>query len=162
MPTQIFTRFELAAHGVPPDSPDDVEYSETVLCDEPGPILKYSRQRRVVFRYDGNGKAYSLTYEAPIDTGDHEVHGGHPDDHGWHGPTVEGVEVELRPVVRYEWEPVDERQPATPFQHLTALEQLTAVYEELGHSAYDARQWAAELLHKQAADLPREQAGLTP
>lgn len=106
MPTRHFTRAELATLGVPPDSPDDIEYSDTLLADEHVTVLKYSAQRRVIFRAD-DGKAYAVEYEAPLDTGDFEVGGDGPPDYGWYGDTVEAVEVEEREVTVTRWVPVD-------------------------------------------------------
>lgn len=109
MPTRQFTREQLAALGVPPDRPDDVQYSDHLLADEHVTVLKYSQQRRVIFRAD-DGKTYAVEYQAPIDTGDFEVHGEGPDDYGWWGDTVEAVEVEARTVTVTLWSPVDEPQ----------------------------------------------------
>ncbi|WP_055696527.1 hypothetical protein [Streptomyces silaceus] len=110
MPTRQFTREQLAALGVPPDSPEDVEYSVTLLADEHVTNLKYSQQRRAIFCADDDGKTYAVAYEAPVDAGDFEVHGQSPDDYGWYGPTVEAVEVEERAVTVTRWMPVDEPQ----------------------------------------------------
>ncbi|WP_327671873.1 MULTISPECIES: hypothetical protein [unclassified Streptomyces] len=109
MPTRQFTREQLAALGVPPDSPEDVQYSDTLLVDEHVTNLKYSQQRRVIFAAPDNGRTYAVEYEAPIDAGDYEVGGG-PDNHGWWGNTVDAVEVEERTVTVTLWTPVDEPQ----------------------------------------------------
>ncbi|PBC71537.1 hypothetical protein BX265_6147 [Streptomyces sp. TLI_235] len=106
MPTRHFTIAELAALGVPPDSPDDVEYIHTLLADEQVAILKYTQQRRVIFRVDDDSPAYAVTYEAHIDTGDYEVGDGMPDNHGWWGDTVEVVEVQQQAVTVLQWLPV--------------------------------------------------------
>ncbi|MGH3587073.1 MAG: hypothetical protein ACRDQ0_12195 [Pseudonocardia sp.] len=107
--TRTFTVAGLTRIGVPPDSPDDVQYSDVVLADEFVTTLKYSVQRRCVFRTD-DGRAYAVTYEAEVDSGDYE-HGPGPDNHGWYGDTVEAVEVEERAVTEQRWVPV-EQQPA--------------------------------------------------
>jgi hypothetical protein len=107
MPTRDFTIAELAALNVPPDDPRDIEYHEYVLADEQVTVLKYTAQRRCVFRADDDGKAYAVEYEAPLDTGDFEVGGGMPDQHGWYGNTVNAVEVEEREVTVTRWLPVD-------------------------------------------------------
>ncbi|ARX81575.1 hypothetical protein SMD44_00973 [Streptomyces alboflavus] len=109
MATRQFTREQLATLGIPPDQPDDVEYSDVLLADEHVTNLKYSQQRRVIFEAPDDGKTYAVTYEAPIDVGDFEVGHG-PDDYGWWGDTVEAVEVEERPVTVTRWVPVDEPQ----------------------------------------------------
>ncbi|MGY0023719.1 hypothetical protein ACVHNB_32715 [Streptomyces sp. YJ-C3] len=121
MTTRQFTREQLATLGVPPDSPEDVEYSDTLLADEPVTVLKYSQQRRAIFRAEDDGKAYAVTYEAPIDSGNYEVGGG-PDNHGWWGDTVEAVEVEQRPKVITTWEPVGEQPSGLvgPYQYTDA------------------------------------------
>lgn len=106
MATRTFTRAQLAALGVPPDSPNEVEYSDTLLADEFVTTLKYSAQRRCVFESD-DGKTYSVEYEAPLDTGDFEVGGDGPPGYGWYGDTVEAVEVEEQQVMVTKWVPVD-------------------------------------------------------
>jgi len=105
--TRTFTIAQLTALGVPPDEPDDVEYSDTLLADEHVTTLKYTAQRRCVFRADDDGQAYAVTYEAPLDTGDYEVGDGMPDDHGWYGD-VEAVAVEKREITVVRWVPVRE------------------------------------------------------
>lgn len=105
MPNRQFTREQLATLGVPPDHPDDVQYSDTLLADEHVTVLKYSQQRRVILAAPDDGKTYAVQYEAPIDAGDFEVHGEGPDDYGWYGDTVEGVEVAQLPVMQ--WHAVD-------------------------------------------------------
>lgn len=104
-----FTRQQLAAIGVPPDSPEDIEYSETVLADEPVTTLKYTAQRRCVFRADG--RTYAVEYEGRLDTGDFEVGEYAPDDHGWYGDSVEAVEVEQREVTVTRWLPIEGTPP---------------------------------------------------
>jgi hypothetical protein len=108
--TRTFTRQQLAALGVPPDSPDDIEYSDTLLVDEFVTTLKYSQQRRVIFRAD-DGKTYAVTYEAEVDSGDYE-HGPGPDNHGWYSDTVTAVEVAARDVTVTRWMPVAEEPAA--------------------------------------------------
>ncbi|MFC9681319.1 hypothetical protein [Streptomyces sp. NPDC056948] len=118
MPTRHFTRQQLAALSVPPNSPEDVEYSDTLLADEHVTTLKYTQRRRCIFRAD-DGKAYAVTYEAAIDAGDYET-GAVPEGYGWYGETVEAVEFEQRPMTVLSWEPVEEPADAcgkckTPF-----------------------------------------------
>lgn len=105
MPTRHFTQDQLAALGVPPDSPDDIEYSDTVVADEFVTTLKYSAQRRCIFNAD-DGKTYAVEYEGRLDTGDFEVGGDGPPDYGWYGDTVEAFEVEEREVTVTKWVPV--------------------------------------------------------
>lgn len=148
--TREFTPAELAALSVPPDRPEDVEWSETLLADTHVCVLKYSQQRRAVFIAD-DGLTYAVTYEAPIDTGDYETGPG-PDGPGWYGPTVTATRVVSWPAVVQEW------QPYSPAVHYvdrtrTAFEELTDVYEEGGCRTPDAREFAAELLAKHAAEL---------
>ncbi|MEC3995055.1 hypothetical protein VSR01_16540 [Actinacidiphila sp. DG2A-62] len=104
MSNRTFTRAELAAYGVPPDRPGDVD-GDTVLLDEALCTLKYSQSRRCVFRAD-DGRMYGVQYEAPVDAGDYETGPG-PDDHGWHGDAIATVEVEQRPETVMRWVPVD-------------------------------------------------------
>lgn len=108
MQTRNFTIAELANLNVPPD---EIDYYEHVLVDEYVTTLKYTAQRRCVFEAPDDGKTYAVEYEAELDTGDYEVDGGMPDDHGWSGDTVEAVEVEEREVTVTRWLPVDD--PAT-------------------------------------------------
>ncbi|MGC0418350.1 hypothetical protein [Embleya sp. AB8] len=150
MTTRNFTRDELAHHGVPPYNPEDIQFSQSIRHDEQITILKYSQLRLVVFVCDDDHKTYAVEYESPIDVGDHEVGYG-PDDHGWRGKTIEGTEVRLRPVVVDRWvtvTPGDEHHRGG-----TALHQLTELYEECGVAEHYARQHAAELLAKHAAEL---------
>lgn len=109
MPTRNFTITELTALGVPPDSPDDVQYSDHLIADEFVTTLKYTAQRRCIFRAD-DGRTYTVEYEERLDVGDFEVGDGGPDNHGWWGDTVEAVEVEERAVTATRWVPVDEPQ----------------------------------------------------
>ncbi|MFF8656780.1 hypothetical protein [Streptomyces huasconensis] len=152
MPTRQFTREQLATLGVPPDSPEDVEYSDVLLADEHVTTLKYSQQRRVIFAAPDDGKAYAVTYEAPINAGDFEVHGEGPDDYGWYGDTVEAVEVEERPVLVQQWQPITDPR-AEETDEDPALHHLTEIYGEAGHRDRDAQQYAAELLAKHAREL---------
>lgn len=108
MPTRHFTPAELTEYNVPPDDPTDIEYDEHVLADEQVAILKYTAQRRCVFRADDD-RTYAVEYEAPIDTGDYEVGNGMPDNHGWLDDTVEAVEVEEQEVTVIKWVPTEER-----------------------------------------------------
>lgn len=107
MPTRTFTVDELASLGVPPESPDDIEYSDTILADEPVTILKYTQLRRCVFQ-DEDGDTWAVEYEAPIDTGDFEVGDGVPDGHGWYGDTVTATAVEEREVTVTKWMPTED------------------------------------------------------
>ncbi|MFI5525014.1 hypothetical protein [Streptomyces platensis] len=109
---RTFTITELATLGVPPDEPDDVEYSDHLLADEPVATLKYTGKRRCVFRAPDDGRTYAVEYEAELDTGDYEVGGGMPDNHGWYGGTVEAIEMEQREVTVTRWLPVEDT-PAT-------------------------------------------------
>ncbi|QCX81093.1 hypothetical protein C9F11_37550 [Streptomyces sp. YIM 121038] len=123
MTDRHFTREQLAALGVPPDQPDDVEYSDVLLADEHVTNLKYTALRRVIFTAPDDGRTYAVEYQAPIDVGDFEVGDGGPDDYGWYGPTVEAVEVEERPVVVQQWVPVDEPsalKPCEPYRYTDA------------------------------------------
>jgi hypothetical protein len=104
MPTRDFTIAELARLGVPPDSPEDIEYSETVLADEPLGVSKYSQTRRCIFRTD-DGRTWAVEYEAKVDAGDYEV-GPPPDNYGWWGDTITGLEVVQVPVTVMHWRPV--------------------------------------------------------
>ncbi|MGW1989648.1 hypothetical protein [Embleya sp. NPDC001921] len=147
MTVRHFTPEQLASYGLPPDSPDNVATSETILHDGPLTILKYSERREVVFRADDD-RTYAVEYEAAIDAGDHEV-GGAPEDHGWSGDLVAAVEVEERPVVVYQWLPVEpEVDPRS-----SAFDRLTKVYEECGLIEHAARQHAAELLDRHAVEM---------
>ncbi|MER6515134.1 hypothetical protein [Nonomuraea sp. NPDC001636] len=107
-----FTHDVLAALGVPPDSPEDVEWSDTILADEHVSMSKYSQTRRCIF-LDDTGTTWAVTYEAQVDAGDYEV-GPPPDNHGWHGDTVEAVEVEAVPTTVIEWHPVGDKPAPTP------------------------------------------------
>lgn len=104
MTTRTFTVAELEAVGIPPDSPDDIAYSDVLLADEPITTLKYSRLRRCIFRAD-DGRTWAVQYEAEVDSGNYE-HGPGPDNHGWYGDTVEAVAVEQRQVTVTRWLPV--------------------------------------------------------
>jgi len=108
MPTRTFTVAELAAIGVPPDSPEDIEYSDHLLADEPVTTLKYTAKRRCIFFAEDDDRTYAVQYEAALDTGDFEVGGYAPDDHGWYGGSVEAVEVEVREVTVTRWVPVED------------------------------------------------------
>ncbi|MFD5384321.1 hypothetical protein ACFWMG_04990 [Streptomyces sp. NPDC127074] len=114
MPIRTFTITELAAIGVPPDSPDDVEYSDVLLADEHVATLKYTQQRRCVFFAEDDCTEYAVEYEAPLDVGDFEVGGYAPDGHGWFGGTVEAVEVEQREVTVIRWVPPPSRTRRPP------------------------------------------------
>lgn len=106
MTNRTFTVAELAALGVPPDSPDDVQYNPDLIADEHITTLKYSYLRRCVFRAS-DGRTYAVEYEAEVDSGDYE-HGPGPDNHGWYGATVEATEVEQQQVVVTRWLPVED------------------------------------------------------
>ncbi|WP_228976716.1 hypothetical protein [Streptomyces sp. DH12] len=151
MPTRRFSRAELAALGVPLADPEEVQYSDTVLADEPVTTMKYTVLRRCVF-HDDDGRTYAVTYEAPIDAGDYEI-GTAPEGHGWYGDTVEAVEVEQRPVVSLTWQTVTD-EPSLDQPRRSALESLTAIYEEAGlvHPPA-ARDAAARWLAEHAGEL---------
>lgn len=106
MPTRIFTVAELTALGVPPDTHDDLMVSDHLIADEFVTTLKYSAQRRVIFRAPDDGKTYAVGYEGRLDVGDFE-YGDGPSGYGWHGDTVEGVEVEEEEITVTQWVPVD-------------------------------------------------------
>ena len=111
---RTFTVAELTALGVPPDSPDDVQYSDHLLADEPVATLKYSQQRRCVFRYN-DGQTWAVTYQAPVDAGDYEA-GPPPENHGWYGDTVTATAMRQLALLKKRWVPVDEvddEMPAT-------------------------------------------------
>lgn len=148
MTTRTFTRDQLDEIGVPPDSPDDIEYSDTVLADEHVTTLKYTQLRRVVFLAEDDGLTYSVEYQAPIDTGDWEV-GEAPDGHGWYGDTVDATEVEERPVVTQQWLPVD--TPASPTLD-TVLPAWEAMYEPGNVSDYLIGYTNSECAAKAAAE----------
>ncbi|RYJ26445.1 hypothetical protein CU044_3738 [Streptomyces sp. L-9-10] len=112
MPTRQFTRNELSNIGVPPEDPEYIEYDDDLLADEPVSTLKYTALRRCVFRAPDDGRTYAVEYEAQLDVGDYEVGEYSPDDHGWHGDIVEGVEVEGREVLVTRWLPVEETDRA--------------------------------------------------
>ncbi|WP_030569690.1 hypothetical protein [Streptomyces aureocirculatus] len=151
MPTRHFTREQLAALSVPPASPKDVEYDPDLLADEHVTVLKYTQQRRVIFRADDD-RTYAVEYEAPLDIWDFEVGDGGPDDHGWLGPTVEAVEVEEQPIVVQQWRLITEPRPEEAHES-PALHHLAEIYGEAGHRDRDAQQYAADLLAKHAREL---------
>ncbi|MFE3378791.1 hypothetical protein [Streptomyces anulatus] len=152
--TRTFTHADLAALGVPPDRPEDVEWSDTVLADIHVTVLKYSQQRRAVFIADDD-KTYAVTYEAALDMGDFEVDGGPPDNHGWYGDTVTATRVVQRPVVVPQWQDY-EPEVHDPHDERTALQQLTDLYEELGRHTSDAQQFAADFLAEHEAELEQQ------
>ncbi|NDK24709.1 hypothetical protein FSY75_09510 [Streptomyces sp. TR1341] len=150
MPVRQFTVSELADLGVPPDRPEDVEWSETVLVDEHVGMSKYSQERRCVFR-DDDGRTYAVTYEAQVDAGHYEV-GPPPENHGWYGDSVEAVEVEQRPVIVARWEPVPD-EPAVDRPRVGAIDSLAAVWEESGARTPVAREAAAEWIVEHADEV---------
>ncbi|MFJ6014519.1 hypothetical protein [Streptomyces sp. NPDC092952] len=150
MTTKQFTVDQLADLGVPPDCPEDVEYSETVLVDEHVSMSKYSQVRRCIFR-DDDGRTWAVTYEAQVDAGDYEV-GPPPDNHGWHGNTVEAVEVEQRPVIVARWESVYD-DPGTEPPLPGAIDSLAAVWEESGARTAVAREAAAAWIIEHADEI---------
>ncbi|MGW3110541.1 hypothetical protein [Streptomyces sp. NPDC001091] len=107
MTTRNFTVAELAGLCVPPDDPDELDYYEHVLADEQVAVLKYTAQRRCVFRSPDDGHTYAVTYEAPLDTGDYELGDGGPEDHGWYGGPVKAEEVREQEFTVTRWVPVD-------------------------------------------------------
>ncbi|MGW6416336.1 hypothetical protein [Streptomyces sp. NPDC055055] len=152
--TRTFTFAELASLGVPPDRPEDVEWSETVLADTHVAVLKYTQQRQAVFLAD-DGQTYRVTYEAPLETGDYEVGGGLPDNYGWTGDAVTATRVVSWPTVTRQWQTYDPRVHDGTAR--TAFTELTEVYEDAGARTLQARQLAAELLMKHAAELAQQQ-----
>lgn len=150
MHVRQFTVGQLADLGVPLDDPSDIEYSETVLVDEPVGTLKYSQQRRCIFRGDDD-RTYAVTYEAQVDAGHYEV-GPPPENHGWYGGTVEAVEVEQRPVIVARWEPVSD-EAAVDRPRLGAIDSLAAVWEESGARTSVAREAAAEWIVEHADEV---------
>ncbi|MCY0957675.1 hypothetical protein [Streptomyces sp. H27-H5] len=151
--TRTFTPAELAAYQVPPDSPQDVQGSETLLADEHVQTLKYSQQRRAVFLAD-DGLTYSVLYEAPVDAGNYETGPG-PHAHGWDGDTVTATRVVSVPVVTQRWRV---HEPAVhDAAGQSAFQELTEVYEDAGCRTSAARQWAADLLTKHARELAAQQ-----
>ncbi|MFF5968177.1 hypothetical protein ACFY64_31540 [Streptomyces collinus] len=153
MPVKHFTIGQLADLGVPPDRPEDVQWSETVLADEPVATLKYSQQRRCVF-LDDDDRTYAVTYEAPVDAGDYEV-GPPPDNYGWSGASIEAVEVERRPVVVARWEPITDEPRVDDEPRQGAIESLAAVWEESGTRSDFARAAAAEWIVTHADEVAR-------
>jgi hypothetical protein len=110
--TRTFTVAELEGLGVPPDSPDEGDWTDGIFADEHITVLKYSQKRRVVFS-DDDGDTWAVEYEAPLDMGDFEVGGGDgTDDHGWHGDTVTATAMEQREVTVTKWLPIETE--ATP------------------------------------------------
>lgn len=156
MTTRAFTTTELARLGVPPDSPDGVEHSDTLLADEFVATLKYSAQRRAVFRAD-DGLTYAVTYEAGIDSGDYE-HGPGPENHGWFGESVEAVLVEQQPVTELRWLPAGVPPPA-PSRPAPAAPSAPAVDAVLREAAAwferDGRAVLKFFGHQAAAELRR-------
>lgn len=144
MPTRIFTVTELAALGVPPSDPRDIEYDPDLLADEHVATLKYTAQRRCVFRADDD-RTYAVEYEGQLDVGDFEVGAGMPDTHGWHGDTVTAVEVEERPVIVARWHPVTD-EPAVDEPRLGAVESLAEWLQESGAHESAARESAAWII----------------
>lgn len=152
MSTRQFTIAELAALGVPPDRPDDIEHDPDVLADERLATLKYTARRRCIFRAPDNGRTYAVEYEGALDVGDYEVGDGGPDNYGWYGDTVEAQEVEQRPVVILEWQPATPA-PAPQHAHATLLDELATVAEDGGVDPDQAVQSAAEWLTEHADAL---------
>ncbi|MFD8820806.1 hypothetical protein ACFV1C_00305 [Streptomyces sp. NPDC059605] len=150
MPTRHFTPDELADLGVPPDSPEDVEWSDTVLVDEHVSMSKYSQERRCIFR-NTDGRTYAVKYEAQVDAGHYEA-GPPPDNHGWYGDTVEAIEVERRPVIVARWEPVTD-EPTVDQPRLGAIDSLAAIWEETGARTSVAREAAAEWIVQHADEV---------
>lgn len=157
MTTRQFTISELAALGVPPDDPRDVEYSQTVIVDQAVTTLKYSEQRRCIF-FDATGaQLWAVTYEAQLRAGHYET-GPSPDNHGWHGDTVEATAVEERAVIVKQWVPLT-GTPATVGPRTGPIESLTAILEQTGATPEEARTAAAKWIVDyagEAADLRDE------
>lgn len=150
MTTKQFTVAQLADLGVPPADPREIEFSEILLADERLSTLKYSENRRCVFR-DDDGTTWAVEYEAQLDAGDYET-GPPPDNHGWYGTSVEAVQVEERAVVVRRWEPVTD-EPASERRHLGALDSLTEIWEEAGARPSIARTSAAAWLIEHADEV---------
>ncbi|MEV0441849.1 hypothetical protein AB0I84_06060 [Streptomyces spectabilis] len=152
MPTRQFTREQLAALGVPPADPDEIQYYDDLLADEAVATLKYTQQRRVIFRAD-DGRTYAVEYETALDTGDFEVGDGGPDDYGWYGDTVEAVEVKERPKVVTTWEPVHGQGTPVDTDNDPVIRHLAEMYVETGCRDQDAQQYAAETLAQHTREL---------
>lgn len=157
MITREFTPAELGALGVPPDSPDDVD-GDVILDDQKIMTLKYTQERACVFRdVEGNGRAYTVTYEARLDMGDFEVGDDGPENHGWRSDTVTAYEVEQVPVVVNVWRIVaPHHNNPDELPNPSAVQRLVDLYEETGAHPDDARQWAAEILAQHAEEIGAE------
>ncbi|MFD3844770.1 hypothetical protein ACFWVB_02620 [Streptomyces microflavus] len=149
--TRRFTFAELAEHDVPPDSPEDVLFSQTLIVDEHLRNSKYSQERRAIFRADDDGKTYAVTYEANVDAADYEVGPG-PDNHGWHGDTVEATEVMQRALIVAQWVPVTDEPDFGP-PKASAIDSLTALWEENGARTSVAREAAAQWIVDHADEI---------
>ena len=101
--TRTFTVAELEGLGLPPDSPDEDDWTERVLAVETLGRLKYSLHRRVIFRGD-DGTAWAVEYE---DATGSEAD-GQPENHGWYDETIEAVAVEEQFGTVTRWGPVEE------------------------------------------------------
>ncbi len=100
--TRTFTVAELEGLGLPPDSPDEDDWTERVLAVETLGRLKYSLHRRVVFRGD-DGTAWAVEYE---DATGSEAD-GQPERNGWYEDTVEAVAVQAMLGKVAKWLPVE-------------------------------------------------------
>ncbi len=100
--TRTFTVTELEALGVPPDSPDEGDWSACILAVETIGRLKYTMHRRVIFQTaDGE---WAVEYE---DATGSEAD-GQPENHGWYDETIEAVAVEEQFGTVTRWVPVEE------------------------------------------------------
>lgn len=152
MTSRFFSRAELAALGVPPDSPQDVEYSDTVLADEHVQDLRYTQQRRCIVRAPDDDQVYAVEYEAELAAGDYET-GAPPDDHGWRSDQVEAVRVQERPTLVRRWEPARGDQHTQ--QPTSAVGSLADLYEAAGADSGDAREAAAAWIISHGAEVAR-------
>ncbi|MFP3986931.1 hypothetical protein U9R90_05390 [Streptomyces sp. E11-3] len=113
MTTRHFTREQLEQIGVPFELDEDgcaSELSNQLIGSE-----RWTDVHRLVFRAPGDCTAYQVDYEV----GSTEHQDGIDPWHR-HGDTIEAVEVEQRPVVVQQWQPVGEEpaavQPPAPDQ----------------------------------------------
>lgn len=158
MTTRQFTRAELAEIGVPPDSPEEVEYSDVILEDRQVTVLGYVALRECVFLAPDDGLTYSVNYNGPINSGSWEIDdSGVP--YGLTADTVEATQVEQVLVVTEVWEPVDSATAAEADDEepRSALQQLVDLYEEAG--AADPHQQAGDLLALLAEEAGAERSG---
>lgn len=77
-----------------------------------------------------------------------------PDNHGWHGETVEATEVAQRPVIVRQWQPVPD-EPDIERPHLGAIDSLASIWEESGTRTSVAGEYAAEWIVQHADEVAR-------